>query len=363
MFDLDPGEELSLVVETARKFAETELAPYLREAERERTVAPSVRETYSEIGLADLEIPDALGGAGLGCVARTLVNEELAAADPGAALALDPFGPALYPLLEGLAEDAPELYGWVSALSRQIDSRAVLVTLEDAHLRVEGETLTGTVPWVPADRIDSVIVLLEDEALMLDGGVDYGEVRGAGLRAAGASELGFQEAHIAQRILNADAMGRARARARLYAASLLLGVMRHACDFSREYALQREAFGRPIAHHQALAFLITDMQMALDGARLLVHEAAWRLDQDAGGVREAAAAFAQCIEASRLVGPAGVQILGGHGFMADYPMEKAMREARALGLMFGGFDAAIEEAGQLLCTSVDPIQLSFVETV
>lgn len=363
MFDLDPGEDLALVAETAKKFAEAELLPHMREAEAGRVVSPSVREAYAEIGLADLEIPDALGGAGLGCVARVLVNEELAAADAGAAIALDPFGPALYPLLEGLGEEAPEVNGWVSALSRQPDARAVLVSVEDADLAVEGETISGRVSWVPSDRIDSVIVLLEDEALILDGGVEHGEVRGAGLRAAGGSELGFEAANIAQRIHHPEAMARARARARLYAASLLLGVMRQACDFSREYAVQREAFGRPIAHHQALAFLITDMQMALDGARLLVHEAAWRLDAGEGGVAEAASAFAQCIEASRSIGPAGVQILGGHGFMADYPMEKTMREARALGLMMGGFDAAIDEAGKLLCSSVDPVKLGAVETL
>jgi alkylation response protein AidB-like acyl-CoA dehydrogenase len=80
-----------------------------------------------------------------------------------------------------------------------------------------------------------------------------------------------------------------------------------------------------------------------------VHEAAWRIDEGLPCAAHAAAAFAQCIEASRLIGPAGVQILGGHGFMADYPMEKAMRESRALGLWLGGFDAAIEDAGRALC--------------
>ena len=186
-------------------------------------------------------------------------------------------------------------------------------------------------------------------------------MRGAGLRAAGGSELCFDSSRIALRVGDASGMDRARARARLYAASLLLGVMRHACEFSRSYALEREAFGRPIAHHQALAFLITDMQMALDGARLLVHEAAWRLEAKRGGVGEAAAAFAQCIEVSRLIGPAGVQILGGHGFMADYPMEKTMREARALGLLFGGYDAAIEEAGEILCNAAGPVEFGTVE--
>ena len=150
---------------------------------------------------------------------------------------------------------------------------------------------------------------------------------------------------------------RARARARLYYASLLLGVMRAACDFSAAYSQEREAFGKPIGHHQALAFLITDMHMALDAARLLVHEAAWRVDRGLPCASEAASAWAECIDAARTIGPNGVQVLGGHGFMADYPVEKHMREARALGLCFGGFDAAIEEAGRLLVEVDAPLAL------
>jgi len=187
-----------------------------------------------------------------------------------------------------------------------------------------------------AARADAVVALADDELLFVREGIHVQPLRGAGLRAAGAGSLRLESArspHARRAAPVPCAPARAR---RLYAASLLLGVLRDACDFSRGYALQRHAFGRPIAHHQALAFLITDMQMALDGARLLVHEAAWRVDQQLPCAGAAAAAFAQCIEASRLIGPAGVQILGGHGFMADYPMEKAMRESRALGLWLGG---------------------------
>jgi hypothetical protein len=147
------------------------------------------------------------------------------------------------------------------------------------------------------------------------------------------------------------------ARARLYFAALQLGLMRESAEYSRQYALDRVAFGKPIAHHQALAFMMTDMQMALDGARLLVHEAAWMLDQGIDASVQAAAAFAQCIESARFIGPAGVQILGGHGFMQDYPVEKYMREARALGLLFGGVDAAVEEAGRAVCAETRPLDL------
>ena len=95
MFDLECGEDLDLIVETARSFAGNELAPKLREHESERAVGSAVRERYAQTGLVSLELPEALGGAGLGALARVLVNEELAAADDVVALGLDPFGPAL----------------------------------------------------------------------------------------------------------------------------------------------------------------------------------------------------------------------------------------------------------------------------
>ena len=111
MFDFELGDDLELIVETAKSFATEELFPKLREHERGRAVLPAVRKAYAEMGLAGLEVPESLGGAGLGAVARVLVNEELAAGDAGAALALDPLGPALYALLEVGGEAALEEFG------------------------------------------------------------------------------------------------------------------------------------------------------------------------------------------------------------------------------------------------------------
>jgi len=351
MIDFDPGDDLALLVETARKFAAEALRPRLRDAESARAVEPSVRESFDAIGLAGLEWPEDADGAGLGPLARVLVNEELAAADAGASLALDAAGPALYAVLE--VDDAEV----TNALREAVASPGTRVAFLDAttdRVAVNGQHIDADAAWVPADRVDLVVALVGDEVVLAREGIETTALRGAGLRAAGACALHLAAAPIVARASRPGCGERVRARARVYAASLLLGVLRDACDFSRNYAQERQAFGRPIAHHQALAFLITDMQMALDGARLLVHEAAWHLETGRDATEVAAAAFAQCIEASRLIGPNGVQILGGHGFMADYPMEKAMRESRALGLWLGGFDAAIDDAGRALCESEGP---------
>lgn len=366
MFDLDRSDELALVVETARKLAEAELAPRLREAERARGVSPELRAAWEEVGLAALELPEACDGAGLGCLARVLVNEELAAGDAGAALALDPFGPAVTALLEvggeaAAAQGVEAVRG--SAAAQGVEAvaggagRALFVAAEDAQIGLAADAIDIDAPWVIAEDARALVVLCGDEALLVTRDFTFEAVRGAGLRAAGAARLLARGAPIAGRWTSAGGAARALARARLYYASLLLGVMRAACDFSAAYARQREAFGKPIGHHQALAFLIADMRMALDAARLVVHEAAWRVDRRLPCGVEAASAWAECIEVSRTIGPAGVQILGGHGFMADYPVEKHMREARALGLLCGGFDAAIEAAGRGLLESNAPLAL------
>ena len=141
-------------------------------------------------------------------------------------------------------------------------------------------------------------------------------------------------------------------------ASLLIGVMRASAEFSRDYALERVAFGKPIAHHQALAFLLVDMAMALEGSRLLVHEAAARLDRGDDAAEACATAFLEAAEQAMFVTPNAVQVLGGHGFMQDYPVEKWMREARALGLLFGGLDAAREDAGAAIVADTEPLALA-----
>jgi acyl-CoA dehydrogenase len=354
MIEFDLGDELGLLVETTRQFAREQLVPALREAEASRQPSERVCSAFAAIGLDALELPERLGGAGLGALARVLVNEELGAGDAGAALALDPLGPALYPVLELGGEAAlADLHACVSA---QPGARALLV-VEPGDRELSAPLLLE-LPWAPADAVAALVLLGDTTAQLVTEGIRCERVRGSGLRAAGASRIELDRAPVRAAWRDAASAERARARARLHTASLLLGVLRAACEFSRGYALERRAFGKPIAHHQALAFLITDMNLALEAARGLVHEAAWRLDRGLPAGAEAAAAFAECIDAARMIGPNGVQILGGHGFMADYPVEKHMREARALGLLAGGLDLAIEEAGRRLAGSEQPLAIA-----
>jgi alkylation response protein AidB-like acyl-CoA dehydrogenase len=352
-FSLDP--ELELLRDTARSFAQQRLRTHDRAFEAARGVDVATRDAFTEIGLTALEWPAPLGGAGLGAFARALVLEELGAADAGAALALDPLGPAFYALAECGEEAA--LQAIAQPLLERPGARAVLAWNGAARVAPRDGRASGVLPWVPADRVDLLVLLDGDTVTVIDEGIALSPLRGAGLRAAGASELRLDGAPVRAWWVNPRGARRALARARLYTASLLLGVMRAAAEFSRDYALQRVAFGKPIAHHQALAFLITDMAMAVEASRLLVHEAALRLDRGDDAEEACATAFLEAAEQAMFVTPNAVQILGGHGFMQDYPVEKWMREARALGLCFGGADGAREDAGRDIVAPHAPLGL------
>ena len=358
VFELEPTEELALLAETARTFAAEALALHARAFESERAPSAAAREAFEQIGLAGLEVPDDEGGAALGAVARVLVGEELGAGDPGAALALDPLGPVAGALRELAAGRFGELAGPVLA---RPGARAWLVAPGDSDLVCEAGRATGTVAWVPADALDLLVVLERGAAYAVTTGIDARRLRGAGLRAAGAAELVLDGAPALPLSTDRLAVERALGRARLHVGGLLLGVLRQAVEFASAYAQERVAFGRPIAHHQALAFLLTDLRIAVDGARWLLWEAAWRADAGHDFTAAAAAAYVEVVEASRVVGPAAVQVLGGHGFMQDYPVEKSMREARVLGLPFGGVDAAREDAGRAVLAAGAPLAFSFGE--
>jgi len=362
MFDLSLGEDLSLIQDQVRRFSTSVLQERHREFEERHQVPEPVLAEFAALGLAGLELPEALGGAGLGALAKALVLEELGAGDPGAALALDGLGAALYPLAELGGRAALEAYA-VPLLDRPA-ARAVLVWGDSERPGGHRKPLCGTrtcdgaIPWVPAQHADLVIVLDRDGAAVLDSGYRFTPVKGSGLRAAGAAQLEFIDAPLRERWLDRDGAARALARWQLHTAALLVGLMRTAAETSRAYAMQRVAFGKPIAHHQALAFLIADMRSAVDAARILIQEAAWRADRGLAFTGAAATAFVEAVEAGMFVTPNALQIFGGQGFMQDLPLEKYMREARTLGLMAGGVDLAREIAGAEVAASVDGFALS-----
>ena len=111
-------------------------------------------------------------------------------------------------------------------------------------------------------------------------------------------------------------------------AALAVGVARAAFELARDYAKERQAFGAPIATKQAIAFKLADMAIEIDAARLLVWEAAWRLDQGGDATREATLAIQQVRRVALDVTDGAVQVFGGHGYIREYLPEMLLRNAR-----------------------------------
>jgi alkylation response protein AidB-like acyl-CoA dehydrogenase len=359
MISFDPTDDEKAIRDEVRKFAEGELRRLGRECEKSRAIPPGLRKTYADLGLATLDWPEAWGGAGLSAVARALVEEELARGDAGLAIALD------LPGFAGLA--ARELASAEQAaclLPRLAQGNGAALALAEADLGSEaghlsttaepdgagGFRLTGRKLFVfRADEADLFLVFARGDA----GGPPRAFVveRGAsglavgreddriGLGAARSFELTLDGARVpAASELRPEgdpgaAFDRFLARLWVVNAARQVGIARAATEYAVYYAQERQAFGKKIGQFQGVAFKIADMAMDADSARWLVWRAAWALDRGLGRdelLKRAALAAAHANEAAIRCAIDCVQVLGGAGFVEDYPAEKWMREARAL---------------------------------
>jgi alkylation response protein AidB-like acyl-CoA dehydrogenase len=122
---------------------------------------------------------------------------------------------------------------------------------------------------------------------------------------------------------------------RVAMAALAVGVARGAYEYALQYAKGRQAFGEAIAQRQAIAFMLAEMATDIEAARLLAWEAAWALDQGEPAVKEAALAKAFADDMVLQVTDRAVQILGGHGYIRDYPVEMWLRNGRGFAVMEG----------------------------
>jgi acyl-CoA dehydrogenase len=107
-----------------------------------------------------------------------------------------------------------------------------------------------------------------------------------------------------------------------------VGVARRAMEEAIRYAGERTAFGKPISYNQGVSFMLADMAMGVEAARLLVHKAAWLVDHDQPNVLEAAYAKALSADVVMKTTTDAVQVFGGYGYSAEYPVEKLMRDAK-----------------------------------
>jgi alkylation response protein AidB-like acyl-CoA dehydrogenase len=168
-----------------------------------------------------------------------------------------------------------------------------------------------------------------------DPGVSFGEpMRKMGQRAIVNTEVFLQDCEIPEgRRLGEEGKGfyslmHTFDESRIHLAASAVGIARAATEYAVEYARSREAFGKPIGHHQAVGFRLADMATRVDAARLLTHRAARLMDAGKHVPAEAAMAKLYASEAAMFCTWAALQTLGGWGYSREYPVEKWMRDAK-----------------------------------
>jgi len=146
------------------------------------------------------------------------------------------------------------------------------------------------------------------------------------VRVPAENRLGGEAGIDVQPILNSS---------RIALSALGVGLARAAYEYARDYAKERVAFGEPIAHRQSIAFMLAGMAIDIDATRLMVWEAAWKLDKGENATHDAYLAARYATDVSMKVTDGAVQVLGGHGYIREHPVELWLRNARSLATLLG----------------------------
>jgi len=354
VFDLTPTDEQQMIVETVREFAAERLRPSAASADDKCAPPEELLSTAAELGVTLLGVPEELGGVATerSTVTNVLVAEALAAGDMGLALAC--LAPAAVSNALVLWGNEEQQATYLPAFTGENVPAAALaihepVALFDpfslrtkAYRTAGGFRLTGVKSLVPRAAAAELFVVAADvegrgPALFVveSSSVTVESEPAMGLRAAGTGRVVLDQVNVpASAQLAADYAECVRL-ARLGWCALAVGTGQAVLDYVIPYVNEREAFGEPVSHRQGVAFKVADIGTELDGMRLLTYRAAARA---AGGLpfaREVALARKLCADKGMAIGSDGVQLLGGHGFVKEHPVERWYRDLRAVGVMEG----------------------------
>ena len=361
MYSFEPNEEQKMLVEAVGKYAVNDLRAAGREAEESRALPPKLVSKGWELGILQASIPEAYGGFGeRSAVTGALAGEELAFGDLAGALAVESPNLFALPILLCGSEEQKRTYlpriiegGWTPYTSALIEyvfdfdpnalkttatlkgdeyilngEKAYVLFAKEAEAMIVYAALDGvTQGFIVGKGVAGLTVGEEAEKMMGLNALPTYRVKLDGVKVAKSNRLGGESGHDFERIL---------ASMRVANAAAAVGVARAAFEYARDYAKEREAFGVKIAQKQAIAFMLAEMGTEIEASRLLTWEAAWKLDagkEDA--FIEAYLASTGAADMAMMVTDRAVQILGGHGYIREHPVEMWMREGRGFAMWTG----------------------------
>jgi len=360
MYSFEPNEEQTMLIDTVARYASTNLRPASHDADEEGELPVSLIKKGWELGVLQASTPEAYGGFGEhSAVTGVLAAEEMAYGDlAGSISVMTPGLFAIPVLLMGSEEQKkthlPNIIGgdWVPYSAAFIepdfdfDPNELRTT---ASLDGDQYVITGEKTFVPFAKDATYLIVYasldgKTQGFIVQNGIQGMQV-GARNQALGVNALPLYPCKFENvRIPAANRLGGEGGHAFepllasmwLSNAALALGVSKAALEYAINYAKEREVFGMKVAQKQAIAFMMAEMATEIEAIRVLTWEAAWMLDngkEDA--YKEAYLAFTGAADMAMMVTDRAVQILGGHGYIRDHPVEKWMREGRGFATFTG----------------------------
>ena len=357
-----PTDEATSLLELTRELATRELLPLVVQAEADEVFPREVFRTLGKAGLLGLPYPEEYGGGGQPYEVYLQVVEEIATAWASVGVgvsvhALSCFGLATVGSEEQRQRLLPEMVGGelLGAYCLSEPHAGSDPSAMTTRARRDGDdyVVNGTKAWTThgghADfyklmartsdergGISCFLVPADSPGLTADP-----PERKMGLTGSATATMRFEDVRVpSDRLLGAEGDGLKIALAgldagRLGIAAVAVGLGQAAIDHAVAYAREREQFGRPIVEFQGLAFLLADMEAAVQSARATYLHAARLKDRDLPFSREASIAKLVATDAAMKVTTDAVQVLGGYGYTRDFPVERFMREAKVTQIFEG----------------------------
>jgi acyl-CoA dehydrogenase len=365
MVSFELSDEQRMVQETVASFAVDQIEPLAHESEESGSVPEDVIAKGWELGLVGGCIPEEYDGFGEGLSALTnvIATEEMAAGDLAIALHLmSPTMLAYSVLDQGTEEQKKEFLpnycgeGFKPASCALVEPKfdfcasTLFTTAEQeygeyvingkkclAALAAESDfvlVFAATSPGMGFAGVDAFILPRDSK------GMEIGErEKNMGVNALATYPVTFKDCRVPVSARLGGEAGsdylRLLSRSRIALAALAVGMSKRAVAHSRDYARDRVAFGEPIGSRQAIAFMLAEMAIEVDASRMLAWEAAWLCDKGLDFFREASMAKNYAADAAMMVGDRSVQIMGGHGYIRENPVELWFRNARGFATFEG----------------------------
>lgn len=360
LFDITPDDEQQMLQEAVRDFATAKVRPAAAAADADTATPAELLEQASELGVNMLGIPEELGGVmqQKAAVTGVLIAEALAHGDMGIAYAV--LAPGAVASAIGILGDADQQATYLPAFSGETPPAAAFALLEPAPLfdplslqtkarRDGGDWVLDGAKSLVARAGECELFVIAADAQGLGPALFIVESSTSGLSVQAEPAMGLRPAATGRLLIEgvrvpAGALlgeGRREAylecvqRARIAWCALAVGTAQAVLDYVIPYVNERTAFGEPVSNRQAVAFGVADIGIETEAMKLLTYRAAARADQDADFAHEAALARRLCASKGMKIGSEGVQLLGGHGYVKEHPVERWYRDLRAAGVMEG----------------------------